>query len=111
MPDTYLGEFEHQLLLVILNLGDRAYGLEIARDLESRANRPVSRGALYATLDRLERKGLLRHRRVPGDALRDGLPRRLYAATPSGLAALRTSRDTLLRLWRNVEHLLAGKSS
>ena len=34
------------------------------------------RGALYATLDRLERKGLLRYKRLAGHALRDGLPRR-----------------------------------
>jgi len=111
MPDLYLGEFEHQLLLVILGLDEQAYGLEIARDLEARAGRRVSRGALYATLDRLEAKGLLRYRQLPGHAARDGLPRRRYAVTPAGLAALRASRDVLQRLWRNVAHLLDGRSS
>jgi len=106
MAQAYLGEFEHQLLLVILRLGDGAHGVAIARELEARANRRVSRGALYATLDRLETKGLLRWTVVPGHAARDGLPRRLYAVTPSGIATLRASRETLKRLWRGVEHLL-----
>ena len=106
MADAYLGEFEHQLLLVVLGLGAGASGVDIAGDLERRAGRRVSRGALYATLDRLETKGLLRWKVAPGHAAPDGLPRRLYTVTPSGIAALRASRAVLRRLWRGVEHLL-----
>ena len=73
----YLGEFEQQMLLVIVRLGDEANGAEIARELERRAGRRVSRGALYTTLDRLEDKGLVRWTTVPGTEARDGLPRRL----------------------------------
>jgi PadR family transcriptional regulator PadR len=53
MATAYLGEFEHLLLLAILRLGAGAYGLPIARELETRAGRRVSRGALYTSLDRL----------------------------------------------------------
>jgi PadR family transcriptional regulator len=106
MPDPYLGEFEHQLLLVVLGLGPAASGVDIARELEARAGRKVSRGALYATLDRLETKGLLRWKLAPGYAARDGLPRRQYAVTAAGIATLRASREVLQRLWRGVEHLL-----
>jgi PadR family transcriptional regulator len=106
MRDPYLGEFEHQLLLVVLGLGAGASGVDIARDLESRAGRRVSRGALYATLDRLETKGLLRWKLAPGPAARDGLPRRLYSVTPTGLAALRSSRAVLQRLWRGLDDRL-----
>ena len=37
---------------------------------------------------------------------REGLPRRLYHVTPTGVAALRESRDVLKRMWRGIEHLL-----
>src|SRR5262245_45598701 len=60
MPPVYLGEFEHLLLLAILRLGPEAFGVEIARELDQRAGRRVSRGALYTSLDRLEDKGLLK---------------------------------------------------
>jgi DNA-binding PadR family transcriptional regulator len=105
MP-TYLGEFEHLLLLTILRLGSEAYGVGIARELEEIAGRKVSRGALYTSLDRLEDKGLLRWKPGEGTPEREGLPRRRYALTPAGVAALRESRDVLKRMWRGVERLL-----
>ena len=106
MPSARLGEFEQQLLLVILRLGHEAYAPDVARELEARAGRRVTRGALYTTLDRLETKGLIRWRLEPGGAVREGLPRRQYTVTAAGVAALRASRDTLRRLWKGVERLL-----
>jgi PadR family transcriptional regulator, regulatory protein PadR len=108
---TYLGEFERHLLLAILRLGGEAYGVNIARELEAQADRKVSRGALYATLDRLERKGLVRWKPESGAAARRGLPRRAYTVTAGGRAALRESRERLHRLWRGVEHLLKGPAA
>ena len=106
MPPAYLGEFEHLLLLTVLRLGPRAFGLDIARALETRAERRVSRGALYTSLDRLEDKGLLRWTANAGGAARDGMPRRLYTVTAAGRAALRDSRRVLLRMWRGIGPLL-----
>jgi DNA-binding PadR family transcriptional regulator len=99
----YLGEFEQQVLLVVLRLGDEAFGPEIGRELESRAGRRVSRGALYTTFDRLEDKGLIRWRTIPGTAARDGLPRRLYTATAAGVSALRSARDVVRKLWDGLD--------
>ncbi len=110
MPPAYLGEFEHLLLLAVLRLGDEAYGADIARELEERAGRAVSRGHLYTSLDRLERKGLLRWALAAGTDVRDGLPRRVYAVTPAGMAALRAAREVLRRMTRGVEHLLKEPS-
>jgi PadR family transcriptional regulator, regulatory protein PadR len=108
---AYLGEFEQLLLLAVLRLGADAYGLDIARELEARAGRTVSRGALYTSLDRLEDKGLLRWKAAEGTPARNGLPRRLYAVTPGGVAALRSSRDTLRRMWRGLDHLFKEPSA
>jgi DNA-binding PadR family transcriptional regulator len=100
---AYLGEFEQLVLLAILRLGAEAGGVAIGRELEAQAARRVSRGALYTTLDRLEAKGLLRWKVAPGTAARAGLPRRAYTVTPRGVAALRTSRRVLHRLWQGLE--------
>jgi PadR family transcriptional regulator, regulatory protein PadR len=53
----YLGEFEHIVVLALLRLGDQAYGVSMRQEIEFRTKRDLSIGALYATLDRLERKG------------------------------------------------------
>lgn len=110
MPPAYLGEFEQLLLLAVLRLGSEAFGPDIARELEARADRGVSRGHLYTSLDRLEDKGLLRWKVASGTAARDGLPRRVYTVTPAGLEALRASRDVLRRMWRGLEGLLKEPS-
>jgi PadR family transcriptional regulator PadR len=106
MPPAYLGEFEQLLLLAVLRLGAGAFAPDIARELEDRAGRTVSRGHLYTSLDRLEDKGLLRWKVASGTAVRDGLPRRAYTVTPAGIEAVRASRDVLQRMWRGLEGLL-----
>jgi DNA-binding PadR family transcriptional regulator len=103
---TNLGEFEQLLLLAVLRLGDEAQAPDVARELETRAGRSVSRGHLYTTFDRLEDKRLIRWKLAPGNAVRDGLPRRLYTVTPSGVAVLRASRGVLRRMWRGLESAL-----
>jgi len=107
---AYLGEFEQLLLLAVLRLGDEAYGAGIARELEERAGRSVSRGHLYTSLDRLEAKGLLRWKLAGATEIRDGLPRRHYTVTPGGMAALRASREVLRQMWRGLEDLLKEPS-
>src|ERR1044071_5486139 len=103
---AYLGEFEQQVLLVVVRLGDEAFGPDISRELETRAQRRVSRGALYTTFDRLEDKGLIRWRTVPGTEARDGLPRRLYTVTAAGVAALRAAREVVRKLWDGLDGFL-----
>ena len=57
-----LGEFEQVVLLAILRLGDRAYGVTIREEIRDCTNREPTPGALYTTLDRMEEKGLVRSR-------------------------------------------------
>ena len=69
------------------------------------ASRPLSRGALYRTLERLVEKGYLEW--TVGDSApeRGGLPRRLFALTPLGIEALAVVRRTLLHMWDGFEHV------
>jgi DNA-binding PadR family transcriptional regulator len=111
MADTPpIGELEQLILLAILRLGPGAYGLSIARELESHAGRRLSRGALYTSLDRLEAKGFLRWTLEAGGPERQAMPKRVYVVLPRGLAALRTSQRVLRRMWRGLDGILKGQS-
>ena len=101
-----LGEFEQLMLLAILRLGDDAFSLGVRRELEERAHRTVSRGAFYATLDRLESKGLVRWETIPPTDSRGGLPQRRFEVTPAEIRTLSASRDTLLGFWQGLEAIL-----
>ena len=106
MTRTYLGEFEHLVLLAILRLGDDAYAPAILEELEVRTGRPPSPGSMYVTLDRLEDKGFLRSRLADANDERGGRPRRYVRVTPLGIRQLRASRTALLELWRGLEGTL-----
>jgi DNA-binding PadR family transcriptional regulator len=106
MSQDYLGEFEHMVLLSIMRLGDEAYGLAVGNELEGVAGRKPSSGALYTTLDRLERKGLLESREGEGSSERGGRPRRYVVVTREGRAQLARSRHTLMALWDGLETAL-----
>ncbi len=103
---SFLGEFEQMVLLAILRLGADASGPAVSGELEARAGRRVSRGALYSSLDRLERKGLLRWSVAAATSERGGQPLRQFELTDSGLEALRTSMQALLNLSDGLEGTL-----
>jgi PadR family transcriptional regulator PadR len=64
MSDAPLGTFEEQVMLAVLRTGAEAYGMSVRRELERVTGRDVAIGAVYATLDRLEAKRLVRSRRA-----------------------------------------------
>ena len=89
-----LGEFEQMVLLAVLCAGqdDDAYGVNVHAELEARTKRRVARGAVYMTLDRLEKKGLLSSYLTDPTPERGGRAKRCYRVTKPALAALRESR-------------------
>lgn len=105
-PNRYLGEFEQMVLLAILQGGREANGLGVRRALEEQADRRVSKGAFYTTLDRLEAKGYLSWELREASDSRSRLPQRHFKVTPAGLEELKKSRQTLLKLWSGFETLL-----
>ncbi len=106
-----IGEFEHLVLLVVLGLGDEAFAPTVAERLKRDANRSVTRGALYSTLNRLESKGLLVWTpEEPGEG-RGGHIRRRFGVTEAGVDELRERRATLETLWSDVGARLDGGTS
>jgi DNA-binding PadR family transcriptional regulator len=84
-----LGDFEQLVLMGVLRLGADAYGAAIRQEIHARCGRDVSINAVYTTLDRLERKGLLKSWTGEPTPQRGGRRRKFYALRPAGLAALR----------------------
>jgi DNA-binding PadR family transcriptional regulator len=103
VPADRLGEFEELLLLSVGALGDGTYGVPIQQYLSRATGRPVSMGAVYATLDRLEQKGLVRSAFGEATAARGGKRRRLYTVSAAGRRALRDTRKLRDRLWQAFE--------
>jgi PadR family transcriptional regulator, regulatory protein PadR len=101
-----LGEFEQLLLLAVLRLGGEAFGARIGDELEEKAGRRVSRGALYSSLDRLERKGFLEWELEAPTEERGGHPARRFSVTDEGLEALREHQRAYRRLSAGLEGML-----
>ena len=106
MTRNNLGEFERMVLLAVLQLGDAAFGTPIAEELEVRAGREVSRGALYSSLDRLEKKGLLRWEVGAATSERGGQPKRRFEVTPTGVEALRHADEAWRAMTDGLEDVL-----
>jgi DNA-binding PadR family transcriptional regulator len=105
---NFVGEFEHMLLAAVIRLGEGAYGASILTEIEEQAGRRVPSGSLYVTLDRLERKGLIRSHTGDPEPGRGGRPKRFVRITPEGLRAVREVREALLSLWAGIEGRLEG---
>ncbi|GAC1658895.1 MAG: hypothetical protein NVS4B3_26610 [Gemmatimonadaceae bacterium] len=101
MADT-LGTFEQAVLLAVVRLGDEAYGRAVLAEVTRRMERDVAPGAVHATLDRLERKGLLSSRLGTGTPARDGRARRYYRLRSAGVRSLNDARSTVESLWRGL---------
>ena len=110
MPGKFLAEFELYVMLAVARLGDNAYGVTIRREIEKRTGRPVSVGALYATLSRLGDKGLVRFTISEPEPVPGGRSRKHCDLTPTGRTALRHSTRMLGRMMDGLEIAEGGKS-
>jgi PadR family transcriptional regulator len=86
------------VLLALLRLGEGAYGMAVRREIEARAERDVSIGAVYATLDRLEEKGLAKSKLGEASEARGGRARKCFSITAAGARALEKSQQAFRRM-------------
>jgi DNA-binding PadR family transcriptional regulator len=96
-----LGEFEQIVLLAILRLDDKAYGVSIRAEILACTHREPSPGALYTALDRMEEKGFVRSWLGEATRQRGGRPKRYFAVTEDG-------RKSLIHAQRGYQSLLKG---
>jgi DNA-binding PadR family transcriptional regulator len=104
----FLTDFELMILLAILRVGEEAYGVPIAAEIEGTVGRPVARAAVYTALDRLEANGLVRSRRGHPTSVRGGRAKRYFQVTTKGVRAVEDTREALTTLWTGVPQLNGG---
>ena len=103
----YIGEFEELVLLTVAVLGDSAYGVTIKQEIEARADRAISIGALHSTIARLEEKGYLKSYLGGATQERGGRRKRYFQLTHSGKAALHDIKNLRDDLWKESKINLA----
>jgi len=96
----YIGEFEELVLLTIASLDTEAYGVSIKEDIEKRANRSISIGALHSTITRLEEKGFIKSRLGDPTQERGGRRKRFFELTHEGKVALHQMKSLRDELWK-----------
>ena len=93
-----LGEVEQLVLLAVLRLGDDAYAVPIRHLIQQEAGVDLSRGTIYVTLERLERKSYVTSWFSDPQAVRGGKARRVFRLKAPGVAAVRASKLAVDRL-------------
>jgi PadR family transcriptional regulator, regulatory protein PadR len=100
-----LGSLEHIVLLAVMRLGEDAYGITVRREIESTIGRDLSIGAAYATLVRLESKGLVKSLAGEPTAERGGRAKRYFRVTADGKAALRNTHEIIQKMSAGIKGL------
>lgn len=105
MTRRLLTDFEIMILLAIMRVGDDAYGVPIAREIEATAGRAVQLPAVYAALDRLEAHGLVTSRLGEATRQRGGRAKKFFTVTDAGVGSVRDTRKALTALWSRLPQI------
>jgi PadR family transcriptional regulator PadR len=97
-----LGEFEYLLITAAAGLGADAYGVSIREEIERTIGRKCSLGALYTTIERLEKKGLLHTWMGDATPERGGRSKRMVRVTAKGVEAAKSFYEAVMRISRGA---------
>lgn len=100
---NYLGEFEQIVFLALVRLREKAYGMPIRQEIEKRTGRNVSIGAVYTTLERLEKKGYVSSRLGEATPERGGRAKKFFDIKAPGLKAFNESRKMVAKMVEGLE--------
>ena len=106
----YLGNFDLMLLLAVLRLGDEAYGVTIAQELEQYTSREVVIASVYARLERLQERGLVTSSLGDPTPERGGRAKRYFSITGAGIREIRDARRSLMNMWKGLPDLKGEKA-
>lgn len=105
MPRDLLTDLELMLLLAVLRVGESAYGVTIAREIEQTAGRSISIALVYATLDRLQDRGLVTSWMGDPTPERGGRAKRFFEVTAKGILQIKATQSALTALWKGLPEL------
>jgi len=101
----HLSQLELMVLLAVMSPAGETYGVIISREIAEKSGREIALASVYATLERLERKGLVKSSLGAPTAERGGKARTYYKATAAGVQEARHAHATLLKLSADVPAL------
>lgn len=101
-----LTKLEELVLIAVLKLKDKAYGISIYKFIVGITGKDVTVSTVYFPLERLVRKGYLQTKKGEPTPKRGGMRKKYYRITRSGIKALRENRSLNLRAWNGVVDLL-----
>jgi len=101
MPDP-IGQLEQHVMLAIMRKQPAAYGVAIQQELLERTGRKHSVGAIYATLDKLQKNGHVVPRQGEATAERGGRRKMYFNLTAKGQSALQASLNAIESLRRGI---------
>jgi len=107
---TFLSDFELIVLLAVMRVGEEAYGVPVAREIEDTTRRTVDIAVIYGTLQRLESKGLVSSALGDPTATRGGRAKRFFRVTGKGIREARQAQQALVAMWRGLPQLKGGLS-
>ena len=102
---AHLSTFELMVMLALARIGERAYGVPIAKEIREHSGRTVVVGSVYAALDRLTEKGLVTSELGEPTPERGGRAKRYFRLTTKGVREARDAQRTLIKLWRGIPQL------
>jgi DNA-binding PadR family transcriptional regulator len=104
-----LSRLEEQILLAVLNLKDKAYGIRIRMYLKEVTGETISIGGIYVPLDRLVRKGYMEAYQGDPTPERGGMSKRYYRLTKEGIDVLKESKKIFETLWKNLPQKMSSR--
>lgn len=99
---SILGELEQMVVMAVMRL-EAPYPVSVRNEIANVAGVQLSRGTIYVTLLRLERRGLVESWLGEPTPERGGKARRYFRVTPRGRRELADSRAALSRLAEGIE--------
>ena len=110
MKGTYLGEFEELVMLATGILQEGAYGVSIAKEIESQTGRVINIAAVHTALHRLEEKGFLKSKFGEATEIRGGKRKRIFSLNSQGIKALREAQELRSHMWSQLPKVIIQRS-
>lgn len=101
-----LTKLEELVLIAVLRLKDKAYGISVYNHIVDLTGKEVSVSSVYFPLERLVRKGYLQTLMGDPTPKRGGMSKRYYRLTKAGIKALQENRSLHETAWKGVADIL-----
>ncbi len=101
-----LTKLEEMVLIAVLRLKDKAYGISVYNSIVDLTGKKVSVSSVYFPLERLVRKGYLQTSMGEPTSKRGGMSKRYYKLTKAGIKVLQENRSLHETAWKGVSDIL-----